>query len=385
MAREDTSTKYAECIVDWLGELGYTHCFFVAGGNIMHLLDAARTRMQCIPFVHEVAAGIAAEYFNESEGQGRAFALVTAGPGLTNIMTAMAGAYLESRELLVVGGQVKSTDLAGPTLRQRGIQEIDGVSLVEPVTVSSVRIEAPIAREQFLEVVLRGTDGRPGPVFVEVCLDVQGAPVATEPRRGQVDESHEGTGRVAALAAAERAVPLIDTMMQEAERPVWLIGGGVSRATADEVRDVLGACAVPLMTTWNGADRIGADEEYYFGRPNTWGQRYANVLLQQADLVVAFGTRLGIQQTGFNWQAFAPKARVVQFDIDTSELEKGHPTVDVAVAGDANAALLALAARAYRGYEEWVSFCRNVKELLPLSEAANETGPGFVSPYDFYL
>jgi acetolactate synthase-1/2/3 large subunit len=100
-------SRHADVVMEWLREFGYTHCFFVAGGNIMHFLNGARTRFECIPFVHEVAAGIAVEYFNAVEGKGRAFALVTAGPGLTNIVTAVAGAFLESRELLVIGGQVK--------------------------------------------------------------------------------------------------------------------------------------------------------------------------------------------------------------------------------------------------------------------------------------
>src|SRR5665647_1207921 len=116
LPRGETSMKYSDLVIAWLHELGYTHCFFVAGGNSMHLLDGARRTMTCIPVVHEVAAGIAVEYFNEqasaSGSQERAFALVTAGPGVTNIVTAIAGAYLESRELLVIGGQVKSTDLA---------------------------------------------------------------------------------------------------------------------------------------------------------------------------------------------------------------------------------------------------------------------------------
>ena len=137
--------KYSDVVVDWLCELGYTHCFFVAGGNIMHLLDGVRKRMTCVPFVHEVAAGIAVESFNESRSYDgpRAFAMVTAGPGLTNIITAMAGAWLESRELLVLGGQVKSTDLATLGLRQRGIQEIDGVALAAPVAIvdDAIRIE----------------------------------------------------------------------------------------------------------------------------------------------------------------------------------------------------------------------------------------------------
>ena len=115
--------KYSDVLADWLVELGYTHCFFVAGGNIMHLLDSCRQRFACVATVHEVAAGIAAEYFNAVEGEGRAFALVTAGPGLTNIVTALGGAWLESRELLVLGGQVKASDLAarrGPPARHPG-------------------------------------------------------------------------------------------------------------------------------------------------------------------------------------------------------------------------------------------------------------------------
>ena len=125
--------KYADQLVDWLVHAGYTHCFFVAGGNIMHLLDSVRTRMVCVPFVHEVGAAIAVEHFNASrdEGSGRAFALVTAGPGITNALTGIAGAWQESRELLVVGGQVKSSDLSRGAVRQRGIQEIDGVELVQ--------------------------------------------------------------------------------------------------------------------------------------------------------------------------------------------------------------------------------------------------------------
>jgi acetolactate synthase I/II/III large subunit len=103
--------KYADVLVGWLEELGYTHCFFVAGRNIMHLIDGVQQRMTCIPTVHEVAAGLAAEAFNAAEGEGRAFALVTAGPGVTNAVTALASAWLESRELLMLGGQVKTQDL----------------------------------------------------------------------------------------------------------------------------------------------------------------------------------------------------------------------------------------------------------------------------------
>lgn len=385
MQNSKVSAKYAEFLIDWLCEDGYTHCFFVAGGNIMHLLDAARGQLKCIPFVHEVAAGIATEYFNESDRDGRAFALVTAGPGLTNITTAVAGAYLESRELLVIGGQVKSTDLAGSKLRQRGIQEVDGVALVAPIAVAAVRIEKPIPRNEFVEIVHRGTDRRPGPVFIEVCLDAQGAPVSSDEMIFDDNPKSNQSYLLSTVGVVKKAIPTVDDLMRNAERPVWLIGGGVNRSTTQLLPTSLGSLGVPVMTTWNGADRIGADEEFYFGRPNTWGQRYANIILQQSDLIVAFGTRLGVQQTGFNWQGFAPKAQIVQFDIDPCELEKGHPAVDFGITGDANYALQELAKHSYSEYSDWVSFCRLVKELLPLSEETNTTRDGYVSPYDFYL
>lgn len=351
----------------------------------MHLLDAARGQLKCIPFVHEVAAGIATEYFNESDRDGRAFALVTAGPGLTNITTAVAGAYLESRELLIIGGQVKSTDLAGSKLRQRGIQEVDGVALVAPIAVAAVRIEKPIPRNEFVEIVNRGTDRRPGPVFIEVCLDAQGAPVSSDEMIFDDNPKSNQSYLLSTVGVVKKAIPTVDDLMRNAERPVWLIGGGVNRSTTQLLPTSLGSLGVPVMTTWNGADRIGADEEFYFGRPNTWGQRYANIILQQSDLIVAFGTRLGVQQTGFNWQGFAPKAQIVQFDIDPCELEKGHPAVDFGITGDANYALQELAKHSYSEYSDWVSFCRLVKELLPLSEETNTTRDGYVSPYDFYL
>jgi len=371
--------KYSDLIVEWLTELGYTHCFFVAGGNSMHLLDGVRKRMTCVPVVHEVAAGIAVEYFNEATGGGRAFALVTAGPGLTNLVTALAGAHLESRELLVLGGQVKSTDLAGPSLRQRGIQEVDGVAIAAPVCVVAERVERPIDRKHFTSLVGAGRSGRPGPVFIEVCLDVQGAPVERTELNGE-----DGAGAVFASPGHEEAATAqIAELMQEARRPVWLLGGGLRRETVRKLLPDVRETGVPLMTTWNAMDRIGADEPLFVGRPNTWGQRSANVLLAQADLIVAFGSRLGLQQTGFNWEGFAPRAKVVQIDVERAELEKGHPRLELGLWADANAVLAELAGRDYPDYGEWLHFCRRVRELLPVNEEVNETAPGYLSPYDF--
>jgi acetolactate synthase-1/2/3 large subunit len=372
--------KYAELVAGWLEQLGYTHCFFVAGGNSMHLLDAVRKRMRCIATVHEVAAGIATEYFNEAGGEGRAFALVTAGPGLTNLVTALAGAYLESRELLVLGGQVKSTDLANDGLRQRGIQEVNGTAIAAPVCVATERVTSPIGFERFRSLVEAGRSGRPGPVFIELCLDAQGAPV--EP--GQLDAGEPvRVGRAAAIEEPDEAAERIAELMADAQRPVWLIGGGVTRATAHELQRELADAGVPLMTTWNAMDRLDSDHPLYVGRPNTWGQRSANVLLAQSDLLVALGTRLGLQQTGFNWEGFLPDGRVVQVDVDPAELGKGHPVVDLPLQADANRVLRALVHCEHPDYESWIAFCQRVRELLPTDEPVNETAEGYLSPYRF--
>jgi acetolactate synthase-1/2/3 large subunit len=374
--------KYSDLLMIWLQELGYTHCFFVAGGNSMHLLDGARQTMQCVPVVHEVAAGIAAEYFNEraraTGSSQRAFAMVTAGPGLTNILTAMAGAYLESRDLLVLGGQVKASDLAGPTLRQRGIQEIDGLALSRPVSVVAERIESPVDRATFSSWVTAGVTGRPGPVFIEICLDAQAAPADPTSLNTEAAPLPADDFGPAPLVEVERA-------LRSAQRPVLLLGGGVSRSAVQAALPALRDAKLPTMTTWNGADRLGSDDPIYVGRPNTWGQRSANVAFQQADLVLALGTRLGLQQTGFNWQQFAPLATVVQVEIDPAELEKGHPRVDIGWHGDADDALRDIAnmLSAETDWSDWLAACHEVRELLPTVESTNTTAEGYLDPFQF--
>ena len=370
--------KYSDLLTDWLVELGYTHCFFVAGGNIMHLLESCSRRFTCVPVVHEVAAGIASEYFNEVRLGGKAFALVTAGPGLTNIITALAGAFLESRELLVIGGQVKVADLARGKVRQRGIQEIDGVAIATPVTVRSKLLTSVIDQATFSEFTRSERSGRLGPVFLEIPLDIQAAQVNELSVTTAVPAYSPDFDRV-----SDETLATIVEKISKAERPVILLGAGISRDVAKALLPRLESLGVPLMVTWNAADRVPADHPCYFGRPNTWGQRYSNILLQQADLLVALGTRLSLQQTGFNWQQFVPIGEVVQVDCDSAELSKGHPRVALSVCGDANSVLQALASAAMQPRAEWLRFCREVKQALPLVEPVNNTGEGFLSPYTF--
>jgi acetolactate synthase-1/2/3 large subunit len=373
--------KYSDLLAEWLVELGYTHCFYLSGGHIMHLLESCSRRFTCIPVTHEVTAGIAAEYFNEVHLGGKAFALVTSGPGVTNIMTAIAGAYLESRELLVIGGQVKVADLASGQVRQRGIQEIDGVGLTASITARSARIDAPIGRTAFIELLQAGLADRRGPVFLEVPLDVQGA---------QVRECELQPAAVSYGASAAGSRALLDTDLNVlgkkllmAKRPVILLGGGIDRDRFATRLPGLSAMGIPLMCTWNALDRVPSEHPLYFGRPGTWGQRYANVLLQQSDLLIAVGARLSLYQTGFNWHEFVPGGETVQVDFDPRELAKGHPHLGLSICAEANGFLEKFCSLSLPCSSEWLAFCTEVKLALPLVESGNQTGDDYLSPYVF--
>lgn len=374
-----TSENYSDQFIDWLVQDGYTHCFFLAGGNIMHLLNSARSRLTCVPVVNEVAAGIAVEYFNalrEPRG-GRAFALVTAGPGVTNIITAMAGAFLESREMLVIAGQVKSTDLAADGLRQRGIQEVDGCALTAPVTKGTMQIRKPVGRGEIASLIKLGERDRKGPVFIEFCLDAQ----AGQPLGENVSAFPTAlTGAGMDEATLER----IHKLVLSAKRPVLLLGGGVERAVAQDLFPAMENFGMPIMTTWNALDRIDYSHPLYLGRPDTWGMRAANITIQQADLLVAVGARLSLQQTGFAWEDFLPLGSIVHVDLDELELSKPHPHTDVSLCADVKHFLPWLFSQtSNQEWEKWRSFGKGVLENVALNDPDNVTGEEFLSPYLF--
>lgn len=369
--------KYSDQIGACLQAAGYTHYFYVGGGNIMHLTESLDRYLTGVPVVHEVAAGIAAEYFNEIAAPRKALALVTAGPGLTNITTAVSGAWLESRELLVIGGQVKTADLARGKVRSRGIQEVDGVALMDSTTKLSIRLEKPLPPADLTALFAESWTPRKGPVFIEIPLDVQAATVEDLPMPSRAIEALP----CAKATAIEQAVSLY----RDAKRPVLLIGGGVDYATAQAFRQKIIDRGIPVMTTYNGADRFPADDPHYLGRPNTWGQRAANIVIQKSDCIIALGTRLGMQQTGFNWQEFGRDARIVQVEIDRGELEKGHPRVDHPVCADANDFLARFLDNDLPRKDDWLAEARGILARIPRVEDVNNTGEGYISPYRFIV
>jgi acetolactate synthase-1/2/3 large subunit len=365
--------------MDWLKEDGYTHCFFVGGGNVMHLLEAASRRFECVAVVHEVAAGIAAEYFNDMNPDNKkAFALVTAGPGLTNIVTAVGGAFLESRELLIIGGQAKTTDLSRGTVPQIGHQEIDGVGIVTPITKKAVLADRRLSKSEVLRLSRLSRTGRKGPVFIEMCLDVS----AMTP----ISEDSRSLGDVKTLTAPDpQDLARIVELVKTAKRPLILIGGGVDRIKGKQVIAGLQKMGFPLATTWNGFDRVSSEYEFYAGRPNTYGMRWANIINQSSDLVIAVGTRLGIQQIGFAWEDYVAHGKVIQVDIDSQELNKGFPNIELGISSDAVTFLEALHKEIHEVKIDsaWQSYIKDIRTKLDKPDAANVASNGYIELHSF--
>ena len=377
--------RFADHLMEWLVDLGYTHCFFLAGGGSMHLVDAASRKFKCVPTVHEVTAVIAAEYFNESSASGeKAFALVTTGPGLTNSITGIAGAWLESRELLVIGGQVKSADLATDGLRQRGIQEVDGISLVRSITKNAIRLTAPITEMQFKQIVTSGTIGRKGPVFIEVCIDASAATMVGSHQSEDFEKRDLPPEQLFELSTDIQIE--ISKLISNSKRPLLLLGAGVSREVVLQLEPEFEKIGLPIASTWSGADRSHAEYRYYAGRPNFYGMRWANIFQQQADLLIAVGTRLGLQQTGYNFAEFMPVGKIIHIDIDSHELDKSNPKTDLPICVDGDYFLQELVNLYNKlpnrlDLSEWQTFLRELRHALPQVEVVSPTN--YVNPYGF--
>ncbi len=364
-------SKYSDDLMNWLLELGYTHCFFVAGGNAMHLIDSARTRFECTPFINEIGAGVAAESFNEvCSKEKRAFVLITAGPALTNVVTAIASAWVDRRELLVIGGQAKSSDLASENVRQVGFQEICGTKIVAPITKTSLLVNKQISKSDFVDAVLLGKAHPKGPIFIEVCLDVSMQETDSRMKHETISlESKEGH---------VNNFPILELrkLILESKRPLVLLGGQLERESTKHYLESFIDIGIPIATSFNGADRIGFEYPYYCGRPGWYGSRWANLIIQQADLLISIGARLGVMQTGYNVKDFAPNCKVVQIDSDISELNRGDVPREMRIQTNPNYALQELSVF-FRELpkleiESWCELIKKIKASLFRPEKFNK-------------
>jgi acetolactate synthase-1/2/3 large subunit len=325
--------KVSDVVIEFIAAAGVRHVFMLPGGGSMHLVDSLG-RSPSVGYVvnlHEQACAVAAEAYAQYTND-LGVALVTTGPGGTNAVTGVAAAWLDSTPCLFLSGQVKRDDLKGNSgVRQFGFQEIDIVQIVRAITKYAVTVTEP---DDILFHLQKGvhlaTTGRPGPVWIDIPLDVQGASV--DPLALRRFEPPPRARYVDLQSATNAAIDLLN----RSARPVVLVGNGVRLAKAErEMREVLTMLGVPVLTTWKALDLVRDADPLYCGRPGAIGQRAANFAQQTADWILTLGARLDLGQTGYSHENFARHAKKVVVDVDAAEIEKLRTTVDVPIAVDA--------------------------------------------------
>jgi acetolactate synthase-1/2/3 large subunit len=397
--------KVSDYIARRIVELGVRHVFLVTGGAAMHLDDSLgrRDELTLVCNHHEQACAIAAEGYARL-GETLGVTVVTTGPGGTNTLTGVLGQWQDSVPALYVSGQVRyDTTVAGSglALRQLGDQEADIIRLVAPITKYSVMVTDPdTVRYHFEKAVCLAHSGRPGPVWLDVPLDVQAAHVdeealapfdlAAEPDVA----AGEGFDRDLVLGQVEALVQ----RLAEARRPVLLAGSGVRLAGAtDEFHALIERLGVPVVTAWNAHDLLWEEHPLYVGRPGTVGDRAGNFAVQNADVLVVVGCRLNVRQIGYEFKAFAREAFKTVVDIDPLELRKPTIFPDLAVHADARFFLTALAAGlAALGWagaapdapvgavqREWLDWCMERRRRYPVVLPEYHAERGAVNPYVF--
>lgn len=350
----------------------------------MHLNDSLgkNCALNCVCTLHEQGGAIAAEAYGQYAGLG--VLMVTTGPGGTNAVTGVAGAWLESTPMLVVSGQVKRADLVGSRgVRQIGFQEIDIVRLVSPITKYAAIVTEPgRIRAHLEEAAWRATNGRKGPVWVDIPLDVQASDVDPGSLKGFVPPVEvEGAGDQV-RSAAQRTCELL----KEAKRPVVLAGNGLRHAGA--IAPFLAwaeSIGIPILTTWKALDFLPSSHRLCVGRPGAVGQRAANFAQQTCDLFISVGARLDYGQTAYNHAHFAPRARRVVVDIDPNEIAKLQMNLEVALVGDAGDFVRALTQYAPSAelpdWSSWRERCMNWRSRYPIVMRSYWTVPSGVHNY----
>jgi len=383
-----TQVKLAEWVADTLAAHGIDHVFMLTGGGAMHLNHALGThpRLSTTFTHHEQALAMAAEAYYRLTNK-LAVVNVTSGPGGTNAITGVYGAHVDSIGMLVISGQVKTETTVRATglpLRQFGDQELDIEPIVRPITKYATMITDPLSIRYHLEKALYlATSGRPGPVWLDIPLDVQAAKIDPSQLTGfdpaELDEPWKATD-------LDEAAKAILEKLAAAARPVVFAGSGVrlSGAHADFLA-LIEKLGLPVVTGWNAHDVLWNAHPLYAGRPGTVGDRGGNMVTQSADLLLVLGSRLNIRQVSYNWTTFAREAYKIWVDIDPLELRKPTVTPDMPVVADLAGLIPALLEAPYQGptpaHDEWLEWSRErVRRFPTVLPEYRDHGPG-IHPY----
>jgi acetolactate synthase-1/2/3 large subunit len=384
--------KLSDYVVRFVVEQGVKHVFLVTGGGAMHLNHSlgCETAIEPVCNSHEQASAICAEGYAKATNH-LGVCMVTTGPGGTNAVTGVAGAWLDSTPMLVISGQVKRPDRMFDKdgrplgMRQLGVQEVDIVSIVKPITKYAVTVLDPNDIRYHLEKALYlAFHGRPGPVWIDIPLDIQASPIeAPSALRGfdpaELAEPHSGE-------SLKQEVNRLLEKLNRAERPLLFAGNGIRLAHAErefeQLRTLLG---IPTVATWCAADLVPSNDPLYVGRPGSVAARGANFALQNSDFLLAIGVRLDFAITGYAPQNLARGAHKAVVDVDEAELKKLHPHVQQPIRSDAKRFLTELLRQSdsiqLSNHSTWDTRCADWKTRYPVVTEEHRKPEGLVSVF----
>lgn len=377
----------SEYIFDFLSSKGVDTAFVVTGGQAMWLNDALakNKKIRSVFCHHEQSCGMSADAYGRITNK-LGLAVVTAGPGSINVVNGLVGGWTDSSPMMVVSGQsalscVEYQEKSG--IRQYGIQGIYIRPFVEKACKYFVTVDDPTKIRYHLEkAYYLAKNGRPGPVWIDVPLDIQRMQVPETLTYGFVPEKsgmHANERQKAAAQAIE--------LLSKADRPVVIAGQGIRLSGAvDLLREFIEKMRIPLITTRLGIDLIESDHELYIGRPGNYGERSANFAIQNADVILAIGSRLSTASVGHDARQFGKHAKKIVVDIDQKELDKPGIAIDLKINDDAAVfikSLLALIAHTEQSDKEvWVKQCNAWKNNYPVVlEEYKNTGEGRINSY----
>ena len=362
--------KVSDYISDFFVKKKMSHVFGITGGGAMHLNDSfgKNNKLKFIFFHHEQSAAMAADAFYR-KNQKPCILHTTSGPGATNAITGVTGAWIDSIPMFVISGQVPTKDMIRHTkTRQIGVQEINIIDIVKPITKFSATIDDPEKIDIYLNKSYHSMfDSRPGPVWLDVPLDVQSKLIDTKKIKKFIkkDENKKNKNTI---------VKTLEKNIIKSSRPIIVIGNGIHISKSEKLfRIFMDKLSIPVISSWNASDIINSNHNLYVGRMGIFGDRASNLAIEGADLIIVLGSRLSVPQTGYKTKLFAQKAKKIIIDISRSELNKNKFTkVILKHQSDLNV-FLKIANKYFKGrkikqFKKWVGLLNYWKNKYPVME-----------------
>lgn len=384
--------RVSDYIAKRLVDHGIKDVFMVTGGGAMHLNDALGNNPDLTYYCnhHEQACAIAAEGYYRASGR-MPVVNVTTGPGGTNAVTGVLGQWLDSIPALYISGQVKweTTIYSCPeisNLRQLGDQEGDIINIIKPITKFAIILKDPLQVKRILDkAIFIATHGRPGPVWIDIPLNVQGAIIDTE--KLEEYDSIEDEIFFDEKVIYDQTDLLVEKLFSS-KSPVLYVGNGIRLAGATELyKNLFNKLQIPILCAISGHDLIPTDNQLFMGRPGMCGDRLGNIIVQNCDLMIILGTRLGLRQATYNYNDFGRKAYKIMVDIDEAEINKPTLKIDLKIHSDLKLFLDVLLKKLHKlqipEFKAWVNWGNDLKKKLPTVLEDNPSNPLFVNSYYF--